>query len=75
LIKNIENNQKSIGKPIPTYGFEKSQEKICEKKFETFAKYLSRNSYARVWIENRLKILAYEFLFFVIFVLVLLTVQ
>jgi hypothetical protein len=27
LMKHIQNNQKSIGKPIPAYGFSKSQKK------------------------------------------------
>jgi hypothetical protein len=30
--ETIQNNQKSIGKPIPAYGFKKSKEKICEPK-------------------------------------------
>jgi hypothetical protein len=31
-MKHIQNNQKSIGKSIPAYGFYKSQEKIQEPK-------------------------------------------
>jgi hypothetical protein len=33
LMKHISNNQKSIGKSKPAYGFKKSKEKICKPKF------------------------------------------
>jgi hypothetical protein len=41
-MKHIQNNQKSIGKSIPAYGFSKSQEKNNPqtKSLETFAKCL-----------------------------------
>jgi hypothetical protein len=39
-MKHIQNNQKSIVKSIPAYGFKKLQEKILRtKSLETFAKY------------------------------------
>jgi hypothetical protein len=41
LMKQIQNNQKSIGKPIPAYGFKKFQEKNPRtRSLETFAKSL-----------------------------------
>jgi hypothetical protein len=36
LMKHIQNNQKSIGKSIPAYGFEKSQEKNPQTKVSRF---------------------------------------
>jgi hypothetical protein len=40
LMKQIQYNQKSIGKSIPAYGFKKSQEKNLQTKSLIFAKSL-----------------------------------
>ncbi len=51
--ETLQNNQESIGKSIPAYGFLKSQEKIFEPKASRLLPYLcdfQEKSYPRIWL-------------------------